>query len=435
MKLNNCITVFEEKYNVKCFQETLKSTMSVCIHDTILAIADQLGITIRNSTLESYSREAEFRFEQIISPLRILQRKTHCSRLTVEHVNMVLESRRMPPLYGYSHAVNVRTQTVSSDECNLVIAVDPKIDLSEEANRAVEKEYQSKQFGFQWAVVDGVQIAQRTFAIEGSRTPMAEELLLKKRIKIDQKITNESVLNADLIDFYNQIVELFDREGDEESMLILFDNVGSEGGIQDLVPGFLQFLISKLTVGLDDIGVLKKIVTFCLALIENQSVPILFYVHTFLRILMTVILKNVLSCESIDDDIGLRKECAVVLKKLSLRCSGGYRDLNASIINALIRNVFNPYNSLISQLGALNALYEFDKQTLIKNIRNIQSYSLLIRREFYIEKQSQKEIVCKIIEFLQQLFNEILENNLVEKIQELKIKRIQKENTIILNKI
>ena len=408
--------------------------MSVCIHDTILAIADQLGITIKHSALDSYSQEAEFRFEQIISPISILNKKAHCSRLTVDQVNMVLESRRMPKLYGYSQISDIKTQKIKSDDCDLIVAIDKEVDLNEEANKEPEREFQNKQFGFQWAIIDGIQITQRSFLFDEVRPPLMKEILFKKNFHVARQIQNKNILSSDMIDYYSQVVELFDDQNDEESIMILLDNVESDGGIQDLLPGFLQFLNSKLTTGLSDLVTLRKIKIFCFALIENQSLPILLYAHAFLRILMTIILKNTLSGNCIDDDLDVRKDCSVLLGKLCLRCSSGYRDIKISISNGLVNGIFNTYSSLISQLGALNGLYIFDKQVLLKNITNIRSYALLIKRELFIEKQRQKDFACKILDFLQHLFKEVIEDNLMKKDQVLKIERIQKEITTTLNK-
>ena len=108
---------------------------SECSRVAVHAIADQLGIDIRDNIINLVAQDAEYRIQEYIKRAVILHKKTHTPKLTVQHVNMVIESFRVPPLLGYSSTLPYNTTTIpiAEDNDELLIVEDKKVDLVDAA--------------------------------------------------------------------------------------------------------------------------------------------------------------------------------------------------------------------------------------------------------------------------------------------------------------
>ncbi|KAH0793756.1 Transcription initiation factor TFIID subunit 6 [Histomonas meleagridis] len=411
--------------------------MSAVSQETIQAIADKLGITLKHSLLELLAQETEFRVERIISPASILFKKTHSSKLTVRQVNMILESQRIPTLFGYSSSSNYEMKVVNSED-TLLYTIDNTIDLNEVVSDKGHCYPRKVPFNFQWLLVDGTPIGKRsnknTFGQILDSTPYNPSLDYLKYNKPEQKIKNEQIISNDLQSYYGQAIDFFEA-GDQESQEILYDNIVSDGGIQSLIPGFLQFIIYKLTISLDDISVLKRVINFTSALVNNPSLPISFYAHTFLRICFTIILKNIVSGDDIEMDTKIRVDTAQILHQICNVCNSGYPQIRTLISNTLISAIFNPNSSLASQHGAILSLSLFDENAILRVYPHIPSYVLMLKRITAFEAPSQKDFIVLILNTIHKMVSDAIDSGKIDIALSPKMNGVKNEINVLLDKL
>lgn len=370
---------------------------SECARIAVQAIADQLGINIRENIIGMVAQDAEYRIQEYIKPAVILHKKTHTPKLTVQHVNMVLESIKVSPLLGYSSTLPYNTNTiVTEDNDELCIVEDKMVNLAETAKKINKPAPRPVPFYFQWMMVNGISIDRRSPSVNRFpfQTP-AESLYhhsLNESIET-QQLTNKDVISPDLQNYFEDAIELFDSD-DSEQQESVFKYLSSDAGIQPLLPLFLQFFSYKLMVNLNDNSVLEKVCNYLYSLIDNLSLPIHFFAHPILRIIMTIILK--FNYGSVNDpaiDVVLRKKCSEIIDKLCNRCISGFPNIRTVIANAMIQALFNPKTTLPAHYGALSAIQQLGRDVIVRVAPHIPFYINCLKRELFVPKNPSERVI------------------------------------------
>ncbi|KAK8895037.1 hypothetical protein M9Y10_023479 [Tritrichomonas musculus] len=383
---------------------------SECSRVAVHAIADQLGIDIRDNIINLVAQDAEYRIQEYIKRAVILHKKTHTPKLTVQHVNMVIESFRVPPLLGYSSTLPYNTTTIpiAEDNDELLIVEDKKVDLVDAAKKITKPAPRPVPFYFQWAMVNGISIDRRNTPANRNPFQSPADLLFHHSFSDSietQQLTNEDVITPELQSHFKHAIDIFESN-DREQLNSIFNDLSRYSGIQPLLPLFLQFFAYKLMVNLDDNSILERICFYLYGLIDNLSLPIHFFVHPILRIIMTIILK--FDCGSdydIASDIELRKHCCEIIDILCSRCVSGFPNIKTVISNAMMQTLFNPETTLCAHYGALLAIQQLGKDVIVKIALHIPFYVNCLKRELLIpklseEKKLQVDLMNKVLEQL-----------------------------------
>ncbi|OHT00339.1 hypothetical protein TRFO_08010 [Tritrichomonas foetus] len=403
--------------------------MSESSRVAVQAIADQLGIPVSRTVINILAQDTEFRIKQIITPAAILHKKTHTPKLTVQQINMVLASQRLPPILGYSSTSSYKIKTlITEDNDELCVVSDPEVQLADVAKNIIKPAPRPIPFNFQWMMVDGIPIERRNPRSRGTK-PTIEKGPFSQNESIntinslnpiysinsinlmrtfsdmgEQQITNKDVISPDLQHYFEHAVELFDS-GDRNQQIPVFEALSTDAGIQPLLPLFLQFLSFRITVGIQDLKNIEKVCLYSLALIENPSLPIPFYAHGFLRVLMTAALRFDSNFEypngEFDNDeflkrfdeqvqyeINVRQIASKSLKRLCKRCVSGFPNIKTVVINAMIQTLFNANSTLAAHCGAILSILKFGPETVAKITPHIPLYVNAIKREIELDNSS-----------------------------------------------
>ena len=384
---------------------------------TVQAIADQLGITLNSRSVISYlAQEAEFRISQILIPASILHKKTHTPKLTVQHINMVIASQRLPPLLGYSSSSGYNTRVISDDGDELCVVEDPQVQLSDVAKHITRPAPRSVPFSFQWVMVDGIPVERRSqnaghVHLHSMFSPVSEMSSLRPFSEGSElSVTNKDVISTDLQNYFNHAIELFDST-DEEQQNSLFISLSCDSGIHPLLPMFIQFLSHKLTIELNDNSVVEKVCLYLYSLIENPSLPIPFFVHPLLRLVMTVILRYD-SGSDVSTDLNLRRNCAEIVESLCNRCISGFPTIKTVIANAMIQILFGSESTLAAHCGALLVLSRLGIDIITKVAPHLQAYLKAIKREIKIGNPTQINFARNVLSQLEDILKLIIEKNI-----------------------
>lgn len=370
---------------------------SECARIAVQAIADQLGINIRENIIGLVAQDAEYRIQEYIKPAVILHKQTHSPKLTVQHVNMVLESIKVPPLLGYSSVLPYNTSTIPTEENDeLCIVEDKKVNLIEAANKINKPAPRPVPFHYQWMMVDGISIDRRNPSI--NRLPFqtpADSLYhhaLSDSIET-QQLTNKDVISPELQNYFEHAIEIFESD-DAEQQEIVYKCLSRDAGIQPLLPLFLQFFSYKLMANLNDNAVLEKVCNYLYWIIDNSSLQtyIRLFAHPILRIIMTIILKfNYGSVNDPAQDVALRKRCSEIIDSLCNICISGFPNIRTVIANAMIQALFNTRTTLPAHYGALLAIQQLGKDIIIRVAPHIPFYIKCLNRELIVPKNAEEK--------------------------------------------
>jgi transcription initiation factor TFIID subunit 6 len=192
-------------------------------------------------------------------------------------------------------------------------------------------------------------------------------------------------------------VETVFESNDEKDLEVLWENLSVDAGIGPLLPHFLQLMADRLTRCLDDTGVVQKVALLGGSLVHNISLPVEFYVHSFLRTVMTVILRYE-SGDEFNDDIQARQLGGHFLAELCRRCAAGFPALWTVALNALIRGWLNPDGSLASQFGALAGISALGTKAILRILPYARTYVNLLKKA--LEVEGRQAFARNILEFL-----------------------------------
>jgi hypothetical protein len=222
------------------------------------------------------------------------------------------------------------------------------------------------------------------------------------------------------------MIDLFDTDSDE-SLDALSAALTGDGGIQPLLPLLLQFIAGRLTVDLRDTSTVKKAALLGLALVNNPSLPIHFFVHAFVRTAMTVLLRYETG-PNIDEDIEVRHIGAQFLYEICGRCASGFPTIATVAQNALITAWLNPQATHPSQLGAFIGICRFGQQAVVRLLPHICGYLRSVKRELALGNPAKRPIIATVLVDLRQL----LESQLQEMKEQAKWEALLAEITALV---
>jgi transcription initiation factor TFIID subunit 6 len=276
---------------------------------------------------------------------------------------MILETFRLPPVLGYTLTSSTETMGISGDGAELSVVLDPEVSLADVATARPNPTVREIPFSFNWLLIDGINIEPRS-ARRGLKmldrpstlaTPPSDHRIFGD--SGDPPLSIGDTLAADFRRYFEHAIELV-YDDSQECQAALLDSLRTDAGIQPLLPLFLQFLAERLTSAVNDTDTVGRVARLAMALLENLSLPVQFYAHSFIRVVMTVLLRYE-SGEDVDEDIDTRRLGSRLLQQVCERCVSGFPRIRTVALNALIQGWFDPLTTHAAQLGALIGIEGF----------------------------------------------------------------------------
>jgi len=388
--------------------------MSQISTSSIQGIADSMGIPLNKQPLVTIlAEEVEKSLNQIIRESGLLMRNFRTSKLLPKHINMVLSSKCMIPLLGYSNCPSFLLQSVWHEQTGLTFAKDPIVDLSTVVNNSSYPFPRSAPFGFQWLLVEGVppenctqtrkptiRLIRSNYNEIDSSCSDQSEILRPSLVDTSSKTFSSrhfvgDVLNPELqADFVKTINMLRDDTSYTSVKALYF--LRNEEGIQPLLPYFLQFIFGEITLHYNDIVLMELIIGVSNSLIGNNNLCVSLYAHSFIRIAFSVLLGQDSASFSVDEDCDLREKAASLLETTCERCSDGYPQISVSSFNALIHKLFDYRTTLAAQYGALCGISSLGTGSVERVLTHMPSYCRLLAIERNIGSRRQCAFIQRI---------------------------------------
>jgi hypothetical protein len=322
---------------------------------------------------------------------------------------------------GYSADSPIERRVISMEGADISFPIDPEVPLQATASFVPQGPTRQVPFAFNWVMVDGIPIDQRSAGMNHVLPKSIERpSLFSAQLappgfdghrfysdKSDQQTTLRDQISPELRDYFGSMIDLFDADSDE-SLDALSAALTGDAGIQPLLPLLLQFMAGRLTLNLRDTSTVRKVALLGLALVNNMSLPIHFFVHALVRTAMTVLLRYETG-PSIDEDIEVRHISANFLYEICVRCASGFPTIAAVAQNALIAAWLNPQATHPSQLGAFIGICRFGRQAVVRLLPHIRGYLRPIKRELALGNPAKGPIIATVLVDLRQLLESQLQ--------------------------
>nr|KAJ3418376.1 hypothetical protein HK105_008390 [Polyrhizophydium stewartii] len=229
--------------------------MSVFPKETVHAIAETQGITLKDEVASVLLQDAEYRLREIIHEATKFMRHSHRRTLTTDDINSALSVRNVEPIYGFISGSSANFKSTVHNNQTLYYLEDQEYDLEDLINRPLPPVPIEPTYTAHWLAIDGVQPR-----IVQNPTPSATEMapLVKQ------------VLTKELQMYYEKITEMLIND-DPEIRALAIESTGRDPGMQGLMPYFVQFVADTVTRNLKNLDILWAMMRFMRALLANPD--------------------------------------------------------------------------------------------------------------------------------------------------------------------
>jgi transcription initiation factor TFIID subunit 6 len=367
---------------------------------SILAVksaADALGVTFqRPQYAEELAQDAEFRVTQLLKSITLLKKKTHSQKLTCQHVSTILKYFREEPLLGYAPDSEYNIKENSTDGIVFRYIADDKAQLSDIIKKPIPPGRRQVPFEFQWKVVNGVKFD--SLPAKGRPKGITNISQAAASMNSNYDVHQEASvppLSEDLATFYAEATNLIE-ENIEMFYPSLFETLQQSVGIGPTIPNFLCFFYAQIAQYLDDYVRMSAVARAALSLVENKTLPINLFAHSFMKIGFTLIHKKT-ATGTPDQDCDIRRIGGDIIISLASSCSSGYPGIRSEVISQLSNTLFNNMKDFSIVFGSVYTLINMDDESFVsavphirlvyKNARNRPGNDYAVNTTLCIEKR------------------------------------------------
>lgn len=343
--------------------------------ETLKSFAASKGITqIDDSAYQILSQDLEYRVKEHTQEAAKFMYASKRTILTIDDINLALESRNIEPLYGYDPNETLNFKSLS----NFYYTPDEEIDLEDFLNKPLPKIPLKPVLQAHWLAIEGVTplIPENI----GKDTVIDSTNTLKNYIEDTEiKATTKHVLTKEMQLYYDKINTFM--KGNEEEQKLALDCLENDSGIQQLIPYFIHMFYEKI-VARDDS--LQFVVRMLFAIIMNKFIFVDPYLHQITPALFSALLGNHVNEMS-------RMAACDALVYIYDRFSVTYGNLGPRILTILEENYTSDKKEEVAQYFALLCLSRLNKNV-------IENFKSKYGNEIFVNAKSER--VQKLLNIL-----------------------------------
>eukprot|EP00189_Rhodosorus_marinus_P002933 CAMPEP_0113962780 /NCGR_PEP_ID=MMETSP0011_2-20120614/6129_1 /TAXON_ID=101924 /ORGANISM="Rhodosorus marinus" /LENGTH=470 /DNA_ID=CAMNT_0000974719 /DNA_START=49 /DNA_END=1461 /DNA_ORIENTATION=- /assembly_acc=CAM_ASM_000156 len=327
--------------------------------ETVKTISQGIpGMTdLKDEVALALASDAEYRVREIIQDATKFMRQSKRSLLTTEDVSAALRLRNVEPLYGLSTKEPLKFVKVSGNT-NLFYVADKEVDLSEFIQKDLPPVPNLPSLMAHWLSVEGVQPA-----ISQNPPPETNEMesggKRKRDVSSQQpefKPLVKHVLSRELQLYYEHVTKHI-VGNDNAQVDLCLKSVAEAPGLQQLLPYFVHFVVTKGNANLKNLKVLKALMRLVHALLANPYFGIEHYCHQLLPVVLTCVVRKKLGKnQSEEDHWSLRDFSAKIVADISSRFSDTYPTLQPRITKTYLGALLDVQKPLTTHYGAIVGL-------------------------------------------------------------------------------
>ncbi|KAJ8331166.1 hypothetical protein BDV3_002482 [Batrachochytrium dendrobatidis] len=374
--------------------------MSVFPKETILAIAESVGVSMQDEVATVLLQDTEYRMREIIHEAVKFMRHSRRQKLTSADINSALSVRNVEPLYGYINGAPSNFKMTSMGSQVLYYLEDQEYDLDDLINRPLPPVPLEATYTAHWLAVDGAQprIVQNPTPSDGQTTTETLQATTSTIRRGEKSLTSTSdttqhpllvkeVLTKELQMYYEKITEMLTSE-DLEIRSLAIESISKDPGVQGIMPYFVQFISDTVTRSLKDLELLWTIMRFTRGILSNVDLDPEPYLHQLIPSILTCIVAKRMTRNSSGETAGdedhwaLRLYSAKLAAHICVQFGGAYPTLQPRVTKTLLRAMLDPLKPLATVYGALAALAALGKQVVCALVLpNVAALGMRLERQ------------------------------------------------------
>ncbi|KAH7033659.1 uncharacterized protein B0I36DRAFT_373789 [Microdochium trichocladiopsis] len=377
--------------------------------DNVKDVAESVGIAaLGDEALRTLSQDVEYRIGQVIIEALRFMRAAKRTTMTVQDVSLALKVLDVEPLYGYESTRPLRYGEASLGPGQPLFYIeDEEVDFEKMINQPLPKVPRDTNFTAHWLAVEGVQpsIPQNPTSNEAqSQTLLAKGPGANPTLGAMAGNENTSfrpavkhVISKELTLYFEKVQSALLDDGPDAEVQRLreaaLESVGSDPGIHQLVPYFVNFISHEVTQNLDDVFVLRQMMELSDALLRNDNLFLNPYASPLCAPVLTCLMGRKLGSDTGPDAVKqqyqLRDLAASLIGKISDKFHTSNRMLRPKIVRSCLRSMLDLNGPPAVWYGAIKGLTaaggptnnEPVRQIILPNLKDFENGMLAPLRE------------------------------------------------------
>jgi hypothetical protein len=391
---------------------------------TIPAIADSIGLKLTDTSHISFiERDANLYIRAVLRDALAFFHVARSAVMTTSHIDMVLESRDLPPLQGYQNPPTYSIMPITVEQADLYPPREIPVHLTDVIGAPACREIPNEH-NIRWVLVEGSpsgksSLPRRRDIPKGAKIERSISVPIGSDFRhIESSRSSSSLFEVDLAaetadkhadDILSPALQKFFRSAIN---LLKCDSISSfdstleivttQDQIQPLVPYFLHWAFGRLTLNLDNYPEVRSVLFLTIAIASNEFVNIGLYTHPLLKIAMTGLLSVSFVCSDAIADVEVRRVSTRLLRIVCDRSEFSFPSIRTVVFNRLIEAVYDTETGLGVSYAALSALRELGLDfgymiphlgILVSALQNEMDYGLF----------PQTLLAARVLELLQEI--------------------------------
>ncbi|KND01396.1 TATA-binding protein-associated factor TAF6 [Spizellomyces punctatus DAOM BR117] len=343
--------------------------MSVLAKESVQAIADTAGISLKDEIANALVQDVEYRLREIIHEAGKFMRHAKRQKLHSDDINYALRVRNVEPLYGWESGKSSRFNLITQGTQQIYYVEDQELDLEDILNAPLPPVPLEVTYTAHWLAIDGVQPA----IVQNPTPAELQERKLKpataapapaEQISAPVSISGEApaetlvkaVLTKELQIYYEKVTEAV-TSGSEELRSLAVESISKDPGIQPLLPYLIQFIAEQVTQNMRKLDITHSMMRLIRAILHNNNLFVEPYLHQLIpNILTCIVAKRLCADPATDDHWTLRTYAAKLISYICNQYGATYQSLQPRITKTLLRAFLDPLKPLSTNYGAIVGL-------------------------------------------------------------------------------
>ncbi|KAI0123947.1 transcription initiation factor TFIID complex 60 kDa subunit [Xylariales sp. AK1849] len=326
--------------------------------ENVKDVAESVGIgNLGDEALRTLSQDVEYRIGQVIIEALRFMRAAKRTTLTVQDIAQALRVLDVEPLYGYDSTRPLRYGEASLGPGQPLFYIeDEEVDFEKLINAPLPKVPRDMSFTGHWVAIEGV---QPTIPQNPSTTESRSQELLPKGPGANPalpalagnqganfKPAVKHIISIELTLYFEKVQSaILDDNPDpavEDLRQAAFESVGSDPGIHQLIPYFINFISNEVTHHMDDIFILRQMMGLTDSLVKNPEIFLDPYASPLSGPVLTCLLGRKLGTENgtdaLKEQYQLREFAASLIGKICQKYAASNKMLRPKITRSCLKH-------------------------------------------------------------------------------------------------
>ncbi|ORY71645.1 TATA box binding protein associated factor [Pseudomassariella vexata] len=380
--------------------------------ENVKDVAESVGIgNLGDEALRTLSQDVEYRIGQVIVEALRFMRAAKRTTMTVQDILLALKVLDVEPLYGYDSTRPLRYGEASLGPGQPLFYIeDEEVDFEKLINAPLPKVPRDMSFTGHWLAIEGVQptIPQNPSTGEARnqellpKGPGAHPALpaLAGNQAANFRPAVKHIISTELTLYFEKVQSaLLDDNPDPEVDRLrdaALESISSDPGIHQLIPYFVNFISNEVTHHLDDLFVLRHMMSLTNALIQNPEMFLDPYATPLSAPVLTCLMGRKLGTESGTDELKqqyqLRELAASLIGKIAKKYSRTNKMLRPKLTRSCLKHFLDANMTPAVWYGAILGLSATGGPEAVKVLvlPNLKGFEQLILQKVKNDTESSR---------------------------------------------